>query len=108
MKETRARGLTIALLVTLAVFAVWNAAKYPPGDGYDAIDHITYAEGIRQGEGVPDGIGEYYTPPGFYTLAAGAIELGDRLGLGDPHRLVLLMNAFLAFSTCAVGRRVGP
>ena len=70
----RSRSLTLALLAALAVIACWNALHYPPGLGYDAIDHIAYAEGIRAGEGFPDGIGEYYTPPGFYTLAAGAME----------------------------------
>ena len=112
MKEARARSLTIALLVALAVLSVWNALNYPPGGGYDAIDHIAYAEGIRQGEGVPEGVGEYYTPPGFYTLAAGAIELGDRIGLGDSQRLVQLLNAFLACSTAllllALGRELWP
>lgn len=104
--------MTIALLAALALVAVWNALHYPPGLGYDAIDHIAYAEGIRQGEGFPDGIGEYYTPPGFYTLAAGAIELGDRLGLGDPRRLAQLLNACLAFGTAllllALARELWP
>ncbi len=95
----RSRGVTIALLAALALISVWNALHYPPGGGYDAVDHIAYAEGIRQGEGLPDGTGEYYTPPGFYALAAGAIELGEWLGLGDPHRLALLLNARLAFGT---------
>ena len=111
MKETRARGLTIALLVTLAVLAVWNAAKYPPGDGYDAIDHIAYAEGIRQGEEFRMGSGVLHAS-GLLHARGGPIELGDRLGLGDPHRLVLLMNAFLAFSTAllvvALGRELWP
>ena len=108
----RSRALTVALLAALALVSVWNALHYPPGGGYDAIDHIAYAEGIRQGEGFPDGIGAYYTPPGFYTLAAGAIELGDRLGLGDPHRLVQLLNACLAFATAlllgALARELWP
>jgi hypothetical protein len=96
---TWSRRVTIALLAALAVVAVWNALHYPPGLGYDAIDHVAYAEGIRAGEGLPDGIGEYYTPPGFYTLAAGAIELGDRFGLDEPRRLAQLLNAALAFGT---------
>jgi hypothetical protein len=108
----RSRALTLALLAALAVIACWNALHYPPGLGYDAIDHIAYAEGIRAGEGLPDGIGEYYTPPGFYTLAAGAMEAGERLGLGDPRRLAQLLNAALAFGTAllllALGRELWP
>ena len=110
--RVRVGALTIALLAALALVSVWNALHYPPGLGYDAIDHIAYAEGIRAGEGLPDGIGEYYTPPGFYTLAAGAIEVGDRIGLGDPRRLVQLLNAALAFGTAllllALARELWP
>lgn len=108
----RSRALTLALLAALALVSVWNALHYPPGLGYDAVDHVAYAEGIRAGEGLPDGIGEYYTPPGFYTVAAGAMELGDRLGLGDPRRLVQLLNAALAFGTAllllALARELWP
>ena len=49
----RSRALTIALLAALALVSVWNALHYPPGLGYDAIDHIAYAEGIRAGDGLP-------------------------------------------------------
>jgi hypothetical protein len=108
----RSRALTVALLAALAIVAVWNALHYPPGLGYDAIDHIAYAEGIRDGDGLPDGIGEYYTPPGFYTIAAGGMEVGDWLGLGDPRRLAQLLNAGLAFATAllllALARELWP
>ncbi|MDQ3066530.1 MAG: hypothetical protein M3R12_05185 [Actinomycetota bacterium] len=108
----RARAITIALLAALALVSVWNALHYPPGLGYDAFDHIAYAEGIRQGEGFPDGVGEYYTPPGFYTLAAGAVEIGERIGLGDPRRLAQLANAVLAFGAAllllALARELWP
>ena len=108
----RTSALTIALLAALAVVACWNALHYPPGLGYDAVDHISYAEGIRAGDGLPDGIGEYYTPPGFYTLAAGAMEAGDRFGIGDPRRVAQLLNAALAFGTAllllALARELWP
>ncbi|MBA2385018.1 MAG: hypothetical protein H0V68_10215, partial [Actinobacteria bacterium] len=108
----RGHAVTVALLAALALVAVWNALHYPPGLGYDAVDHIAYAEGIRAGEGLPDGIGEYYTPPGFYTVAAGAIELADRLGLDEPRRLAQLLNAGLAVATAllllALARELWP
>ena len=47
----RGRAATLALLAALAIIACWNALHYPPGLGYDAIDHIAYAEGIRAGDG---------------------------------------------------------
>ncbi|MDX6397255.1 MAG: hypothetical protein QOJ43_663 [Gaiellaceae bacterium] len=108
----RVGAATLALLAALALASTWNALHYPPGLGYDAIDHIAYAEGIRAGDGLPDGIGEYYTPPGFYALAAGAMEVGDRAGLGDPRRLVQLLNAALALATAllllALARELWP
>lgn len=97
--EARCRTATLALLAALALVSIWNALHYPPGLGYDAIDHIAYAEGLRAGDGFPDGIGEYYTPPGFYSLAAGAMEAGDRIGMGDPRRAAQLLNALLGFAT---------
>ncbi len=112
MAARRVRATTIALLALLALVATWNALHYPPGLGYDAVDHISYAEGIRDGEGFPEGIGEYYTPPAFYTVAAGALEVGERLGLGDPRRLAQLLNAALAFATAllllALARELWP
>lgn len=102
----------VALLAALAAIAAWNVLRYPPGLGYDAIDHIAYARGILDGNGFPDGIGEYYTPPGFYTVAAGAIWLGETLGLGDPLRVVQLVNALLLLGTAVLvlelGRLVFP
>jgi hypothetical protein len=108
----RAGAAAILLLASLLAVGIWNALHYPPGLGYDAVDHIAYAEGIRAGEGFPDGVGEYYTPPGFYALAAGAIEIGDRFGLDDPRRPTQLLNAALAAGTAllllALGRELWP
>ena len=92
----------VALLAVLALVAAWNVARYPPGLGYDAIDHIAYADGILAGDGFPDGIGEYYTPPGFYAVAAGAIWVGRTIGLGDPLRAVQLVNALLLLGTAVL------
>ena len=92
----------VALLAALAVIAAWNTLRYPPGLGYDAIDHIAYAQGILDGKGFPDGVGEYYTPPGFYAVAAGAIWLGQTLGLGQPLRVVQLVDAVLLLATAVL------
>lgn len=93
---------TVVLLAALAVIAAWNLVRYPPGLGYDAGDHISYAQGILDGNGFPDGVGEYYTPPGFYTVAAGAIWLGESLGLGQPLRVVQLVDAVLLLATAVL------
>jgi hypothetical protein len=92
----------VSLLAVLAVIAFWNALHYPPGLGYDADGHIVYAQGILQGKGFPDGVGEYYTPPGFYTVAAGAIWLGEQAGLGQPLRVVQLVNAVLLLASAVL------
>ena len=109
---TRYGRWAVALLAVLAVIAVWNVSRYPPGLGYDAIDHIAYAKGILDGRGFPDGVGEYYTPPGFYTVAAGAIWVGQTLGLGQPLRVVQLVNAAFLLGTAVLllelGRLVFP
>ena len=86
-------------MVAFAAVTLWNAATYPPGLGYDASDHIAYAEGILERGNLPDGIGEYYTPPAFYTVAAGATWVGEQVGLGEPRRAVQGMNALLAIAT---------
>lgn len=93
------RHVRAAILVTFAACALWNATAYPPGLGYDAFDHIAYAEGILERGNLPDGIGEYYTPPGFYAVAVAATWLGESAGLGDPRRAVLALNALLAIAT---------
>ncbi len=92
----------LALLGVLVVIAAWNTLRYPPGLGYDAIDHIAYAESILHGHGFPDGVGEYYTPPGFYAVTAGAIWLGETIGLGEPLRLIQLVNAVLLVATAVL------
>jgi hypothetical protein len=92
----------LVLLGLLLVVAAWNTLNYPPGLGYDAIDHIAYARSILDGHGFPDGVGEYYTPPGFYAVAAAAIWLGETAGLGEPLRVVQLVNAALLLSTAVL------
>ena len=86
----------------LALIAAWNTLKYPPGLGYDAIDHIAYARSILDGHGFPDGVGEYYTPPGFYAVTAVAIWLGETIGLGEPLRVIQLVNALLLMATAVL------
>ncbi len=85
------RAVSGALLGLLAVVAVWNALTYPPLGGFDAREHVAYAQGILDGR-LPEG-GAYYTPPGFYAVAALAIRLGEALGLDEPERAGQLLNA---------------
>jgi hypothetical protein len=110
---TRSPGAAIAALIAVfALIAAWNVARYPPGLGYDAIDHIAYAELLVEEGELPDGIGEYYTPPLYYALAGLATEAGELIGLGQPLRLAQLLNALLALGTAllvlALARELWP
>ena len=88
------RVVTVSLVAVFAVIAGWNAFSYPWVFGFDAAEHIEYVRGLAERGELPTG-GASYTPPGFYLLAAGAMELGEGLGVDDPERLVQLLNAVL-------------
>lgn len=89
----------LALLALSLLLGLWNAHAYPPGRGYDAADHIAYADGLVPGGKLPHGVGEYYTPPGFYAVAGSLDWVGRQAGLGEPHRLVLVLGALLLAGT---------
>jgi hypothetical protein len=90
---------TAAILVPFTAAGLWNAARYPPGLGYDAVDHIAYAELLVEHGELPDGVGQFYTPPLYYAVAGAATEVGEALGLGEPKRAALAVNALLAVGT---------
>jgi hypothetical protein len=83
----------VCLVVGLAAF--WNVLSYPPGQGYDASDHIGYADGLVPGGHLPNGVGEYYTPPGYYALAGSADWLARKAGFSayTSHRAGMGLNA---------------
>ncbi len=93
---------SLVVLAVLALVACWNTLRYPPGLGYDATHHLAYALSILHGKGLPNGVGEYYTPPGFYALAAAGIWVGEHVGLGQPLRVVQAMNAALLVGTAVL------
>jgi 4-amino-4-deoxy-L-arabinose transferase-like glycosyltransferase len=96
-----------ALFALVAAIGFWNAAHYPPGQGYDAVDHIDYADGLVPGWRLPHGVGEYYTPPGFYFLAGVADWLAEQAGLGEPHRAAQALNVLLLLGTMLLVRQIG-
>jgi hypothetical protein len=103
--ETRAFPLAVAaVLAALIVILSWNAATYPPTGGYDATEHIAYANLLIQRGEIPGRRGqtEYYTPPGFYAVAGAATWLGRQLELPVPYRLAQLVNAALVFGTAVL------
>jgi hypothetical protein len=106
----RSLGVLFFLLVAIALT---NARVYPPGGGYDAVDHIEYADLLRDGR-VPNEVGasEYYSPPAFYAIAAALSWIGEQAGLGEPHRLVLAFNVLVLAATAlllvALARTLWP
>ena len=92
------RVITCTLVGIFAVIAARNAFDYPWFGGFDAAEHIDYARGLADRGELPTG-GASYTPPGFYVLAAAALEIGDALGVDDPERGVQLLNAALGVGT---------
>lgn len=93
MSPRAATLCSAAFLIGLGAVATWNAFSYPPLGGYDAEEYIAYARDLVDRGAFPDGVGAYYTPPGFMALAGLATELGARLGLSDPEHLGQLLNA---------------
>jgi len=92
--------LTVALVAVLGVVSVHNAFSYPAAGGYDAAEHISYAHTLVEHWRIPKrGQGDYYTPPGYYLLAGGAIKLGEALRLSSPEHLGQLLNGLLAVGT---------
>jgi hypothetical protein len=101
---TWARIALACLFVLIAFVGVWNAARYPIMLGYDAQEHITYADGLIHNGTTPtvaDG-GEYYAPPGYYAVAGAASWIGGKVGLSDPHQAAQYLNVVFVLLTAAL------
>jgi dolichyl-phosphate-mannose-protein mannosyltransferase len=70
-----------------------------PGLGYDALEHMQYADGLVPGGHLPHGTGEYYTPPGWYAVAGFLDWIARGLGVGEPHRAGELVNVLSLLGT---------
>src|SRR5262249_51858150 len=82
-------------LGVLAAVTVHNAFAYPSIGGYDAQEDITYARDlVDHGTLPPNGVGAYYTPPGYMALAGLAGDPGRALDTHHPEHLGQLVPAF--------------
>lgn len=81
---------------------LWNAAVYPPGRGFDAAAHTSYAERLAAQLQLPHGTGEFHIPPGFYLVAGWIDRVAAALGLGEPRRATQALNAVLFAATVLV------
>jgi hypothetical protein len=96
-----ARAAIACIFVLIVFVGVWNAARYPIMLGYDAQEHITYADDLIHHGRTPtaaDG-GEYYAPPGYYAVAGAASWIGGKLGLADPHQAAQYLNVLFVVLT---------
>jgi hypothetical protein len=100
----RSSRLVAAICVFTVAVGAWNVARYPPGSGFDAPEHIAYADGLVPGGHLPQGTGEYYTPPGWYAVAGSLDWLAKKLGLGDPHRAGMALNVLFLLGTVLLVR----
>lgn len=104
----------IALLIVSTGLSLANAATYPVGAGYDAGQHIAYADGLVQHGTLPTNAtqSEYYSPPAFYALAGIADRVGSLLGLGVPERAAQALNGLVEIGTVllvlALARELWP
>lgn len=102
------------LLAVVLVVSVWNGLRFPPGNGYDAQQHIEYADGLVLHGRLPSekGSSERYSPPAFYAIAGSLDWIGGKIGLGEPHRLVLAFDVLVRLATALllldVARRLWP
>lgn len=97
--------VAIACLFALMLFVgVWNAARYPIMLGYDAQEHITYADGLIHNGRTPTVAqgGEYYAPPGYYAIAGAATWVGGKIGLAEPHQAAQYLNVVFVLLTGAL------
>jgi hypothetical protein len=101
LRARPARFALAGIFLLLAAVTLWNARSYPPGRGFDAEEHITYADGLIEHGRIPtpNTRSEFYTPPGYYAIAGSASWIGRKLGLGEPHRLAQLLNVVLVLGS---------
>jgi 4-amino-4-deoxy-L-arabinose transferase-like glycosyltransferase len=94
-----ARNGFLAVCAFVVIAGVWNVAGGDPGLGYDYLEHKAYADMLVPGGHLPHGVGEYYTPPGFYAVAGFLDWIAHGLGVGEPHRAGEAANVLFLFGT---------
>ena len=102
MAGSRRSSLALAAICAFVVgVGAWNVLRYPPGRGFDAVDHMAYADGLVPGGHLPHGTGEYYTPPGYYALAGSLDWVARKLGVNAyaAHRAGMAVNVRQLFSS---------
>jgi len=102
----RSSGALAAICVFVVVVGAWNLVSYPPGNGFDAQEHMAYADGLVPGGSLPHATGEYYTPPGYYAVAGSLDWVAKKAGIGDPHRAGMAINVLFLLGTVILVWRI--
>jgi hypothetical protein len=111
----RSRLALAAICAFVVAVGTWNTVHYPPGRGFDALDHMSYADGLVPGGHLPaHGTGEYYTPPGYYAVAGSLDWVARKLGASayGAHRAGMAVNVLFLLGTvllaCRLARELWP
>lgn len=108
------RRVALAFVALAGAFALWNALAYPVGAGYDAASHREYADFVVREWRLPrrNETPEYYSPPLYYVVAGLTAKAGRAAGLGEPDKLVQLLNVPIVVGilllTLALARLLWP
>jgi hypothetical protein len=96
-----ARAAIACIFFLMLFVGTWNAVRYPIMLGYDAREHVTYAEILIHEGRTPTAAegGEYYAPPGYYAVAGAATWIGGKLGLADRYQAAQYLNIVFVLST---------
>ena len=95
-------ALAIGCCLALSVFGgIWNAVHYPVILGYDAAEHIAYADNLIHHGTLPSTAVSQadYAPPGYYAVAGAATWVGERLGMAQPHQAAQYLNVVFVLGT---------
>jgi len=96
---------TIGCCFALVLFVgVWNATRYPLQLGYDAPEHIQYADQLVYHGALPSAVesGAFYAPPGYYAVAGLATRFAEHLGMAQPHQAAQYLNVVFVLATAAL------
>ncbi len=102
-----------AICLFVVAVGLWNAARYPTGAGYDAADHMAYADGLVPGLPLPPARRASTTRRPASTSLAGSVDwVAQELGYGDPDRAGQVLNVLFLLGTvllvAAIARELWP
>jgi hypothetical protein len=95
-------ALAIGCCLVLLVFSgIWNALHYPYILGYDAKQHVAYADNLIEHGTLPSlSVSQAsYAPPGYYAVAGAATWIGEQIGMAQPHQAAQYLNVVFVLAT---------